>query len=111
MKKRITITNGIYNSLADAFAMWNNGASVELIAADYNLELMGFVDYVPCLVDVSVSREQIINICDDCYDMEVAAYVKEDMSRYKWERDEDVIKYEKYGWVGDWLSDEFLDED
>lgn len=75
---------------------------VKLISSDPMLKKLGFVDKVPCQIEVCATREQIQEIRDMALDFEVAAY-DGPSNYYPNENDEAYQKYLRYGWLYDFL--------
>lgn len=76
---------------------------VKLITSDPMLKSLGFVDKVPCQVEVCATKEQIEEICDMAIDLEVIVYSTTD-SYYINENDENYKKYIRYAWLYDFFS-------
>lgn len=75
---------------------------VKLISSYPILKKLGFVDKVPCQIEVCATEEQIQEIRDMAIDFEVAAYDGPD-NYYPDEKDEAYQKYVRYGWLFDFL--------
>jgi hypothetical protein len=75
---------------------------VKLISSDPMLKELGFVDKVPCQVEVCATKEQIDEIRNMAIDFEVMAFNTPD-GDYPKDNDEDYIKYARYGWLFDFL--------
>ena len=72
--------------------------SVKLLSADYALKKLGFVEAVPCVIDVVATDEEISLVAEDAYDLEIAAFQIDDENSEEWEL------YERYGWLYDFLQ-------
>lgn len=54
---------------------WN----VQVVEQDYNLYKLGFVDEVPCSLEMDVTIEKIEELYDAIIDMEISVYLHEDL--------------------------------
>ncbi len=54
---------------------WN----IEIIEEDYNLHKLGFVDDIPCSMNIDASNEEIEAFKEEIYDMETDAYIHEEL--------------------------------
>ena len=52
---------------------------VEIIIEDYNLYKLGFVDEIPCSLNVEVSEKEINELHEEIIDMEISVYLYEDL--------------------------------
>lgn len=52
---------------------------VEIIAKDYNLYRLGFVDEIPYSLSFNVSAEEMSKLYDEIIDMETDVYMHEDL--------------------------------
>lgn len=81
---------------------------VEIILEDYNLYKLGFTDDIPCYLSLDVFEEDINELYDEIIEMEIYAYMDEDLlyknprsmskeekSRYR-EAKERKKEYDKY---------------
>ncbi len=67
--------------------------TVNLISSDPMLEQLGFVDTIPCVVEVVATEEEIRSVADDALQLEIDAFCCDDESSEEWQL------YEKYGWL------------
>lgn len=70
---------------------------IELKSSDPMLAKLGFVEKIPCEIDVQATEEQIKNIMDDAIDFEVAAFSIDNEKSKEWKL------YERYGWLFDFF--------
>lgn len=75
---------------------------VNLISSDPMLKKLGFVDEVPCQIEICATEEQIQEIRDVAIDFEVDAFNVPN-NYYPNENDEAYKKYVRYGWLFDFL--------
>ena len=61
--------------LAECKPNWN----VEITIEDYNLYKLGFVEEIPCSINLNVSCEEIQELQEEILDMEVTIYSYEDL--------------------------------
>lgn len=61
--------------LAECKPNWN----VEITIEDYNLYKLGFVEEIPCSINLNVSCEEIYELQEEILDMEVTIYSNEDI--------------------------------
>lgn len=61
--------------LAECKPNWN----VEITIEDYNLYKLGFVEEIPCSINLNVSCEEIYELQEEILDMEVTIYSYEDL--------------------------------
>lgn len=61
--------------LAECKPNWN----VEITIEDYNLYKLGFVEEIPCSINLNVSCEKIYELQEEILDMEVTIYSYEDL--------------------------------
>lgn len=77
------IIQNIPQSLAELYKSLLMGLKpdwrVSIIEEDYNLYKLGFVEEVPCSLQLKVTREQISELYDEITDMEMGVYAYEDL--------------------------------
>ena len=52
---------------------------VEIIIEDYNLYTLGFVDEIPCSLNLDVSEKEISKLYDEIINLESSVYLYEDV--------------------------------
>ena len=67
--------------------------TVELISSDPMLKQLGFVNVIPCVIEVIATEEEIFAVADDALQLESDAFCCDDESSEEWQL------YEKYGWL------------
>lgn len=90
-----------YQKLVHCLDELNFDIKVDLITTDPMLKELGFVDYIPCTIDIMAKKEEIQKIKDFATDCEIAAYNDEIIgndNKHVWE------EYEKYGWLFDFFQ-------
>ncbi len=92
----------VYNKLKECLSEIYPEVEVRLISSDPTLKKLGFVDKVPCQIEVCASKLQIEEICDMAIDFEIGAYNTPDGSDPN-EDDESYKKYLRYGWLFDFF--------
>lgn len=92
----------IYYRLKECLSEIYPQVEVKLISADQMLQKLGFVDEVPCQVEVCASQSQLEEIRDMANDFEICAYNTPD-GNYPNEDDENYKQYLRYGWLYDFL--------
>ena len=67
--------------------------TVDLISSDPILKQLGFVDVIPCVIDVNATEDEIGSVVDDAIQLEIDAFSRDDESSEEWKL------YERYGWL------------
>jgi hypothetical protein len=75
---------------------------VTLLQSDPMLKQLGFVESVPCIIELNITEEQRNAIRDKVIQFEVDAFNTID-GTYPSENSEDYKNYCKYGWLFDFL--------
>ncbi len=100
---RLETTKPLYEKIKELLPdIWPN-IQIRLMSEDSNLVRLGFVDSVPCVVELDVDEKQFEEILYSFYDLEVDAYNTED-GKDPPQNDPFYQKYLKYGWIGDVLA-------
>ena len=45
----------------------------------YKLYLLRFIDYIPCSIIINVNEEDIVDLREEIYDLEIWAYIDEEI--------------------------------
>ena len=61
--------------LKDLRPMWE----VTIVEEDINLYLLRFIDYIPCSIIINVNEEDIVDLREEIYDLEIWAYIDEEI--------------------------------
>lgn len=86
-----------YENLVRCMSELYPNIKIELKSSDSMLAKLGFVEKIPCEVDVHATEEQIKSVMDDAIDFEVAAFNIDDEKSKEWKL------YERYGWLFDFF--------
>lgn len=70
---------------------------VRLLVSDPMLKKLGFVEVVPCTIELIATHEQAKHIMDDAIDLEVDAFCIDDEKSEEWKL------YERYTWLFDFF--------
>ncbi len=71
--------------------------TVRLMSADYALEKLGFVETVPCVIEVGPTDDEISSVVEDALGLEIDAFQLDDENSEEWKL------YERYGWLYDFF--------
>ncbi len=97
----------LMNLLFDLRPGWN----VQVMEGDVNLFKLGFVNDIPCSVQIDITEEDAEELREELYDMETDAYIHEElldipMSKLSDKEKEqqcmakqDLDRYQKYSWL------------
>lgn len=91
-----------YLKLKDDIADLMPSIHIELIVVDEMLHKLGFIETIPCTIEIQATDDQIEELRDICYQFEIDAFNTLDGSDPP-QNDPNYIKYEKYTWIADWL--------
>ena len=92
----------VYLKLKECLSELCPEIEVKLISSDPMLKVLGFVDDVPCKVEVCASDSRIEEIRDMVMEFETDAFNTPD-GEYPNTTNSDYIKYLRYGWMFDFL--------
>ena len=60
--------------LISAIAELRPEMSVSIVAEDYSLYQLGLIQYIPCLVEIEASEDEITKLADEVLQMEIDAW-------------------------------------
>lgn len=93
--------SGIFKTKRMSFRnISSSGSEIDIVRSD--AKKLGFVDEVPCQIEVCATEEQIQEIRDIALDFEFEAYDGPE-NYYPDEDDEAYQKFVRYGWLFDFL--------
>lgn len=95
---RIETDISTYERLKECLSERYPTITVKLLSADYALKKLGFVEKVPCVIEVVSTEDEISSVVEDAFDLEIAAFQIDDENSEEWEL------YERYGWLYDFLQ-------
>lgn len=90
----------IYEKLKKCLFELDPDIMVKLISSDSMLKKLGFVDKIPCVVEVCADDRKIQRIRDIALDYEILVCGKDE---YFDKNDVDYRNYLRYGWLYDFL--------
>lgn len=87
-----------YERLKECLSERYTTITVKLLSADYALKKLGFVETVPCVIEVVSTDDEISSVIEDAFDLEIAAFQIDDENSEEWKL------YERYGWLYDFFQ-------
>lgn len=104
---KIETDNETYKKLKERIAEIMPEINVNLITEDNMLRKLGFVDFVPCTIELQATEEQLEELYDMCIQFEIDVFNTPD-GKYPSKNDPYYLKYLRYTWIADWLRENKL---